>query len=85
MIQVKIKALFSQTVIFPFGMKRMRSSYFFSKESRTLSVLWPFPHGCVYLEVSLMGDILQDDGLHGENVGKLHLGDVERTDNVGPP
>lgn len=39
----------------------------------------------VYLEVSLMGHILQDDGLHGENVGKLHLGDVERTHDVGPP
>lgn len=32
-----------------------------------------------------MGDILEDDGLHGENVGKLHLGDVESTDNMGPP
>lgn len=39
----------------------------------------------MYLEVSLVGDVLQDDGLHGENVGELHLGDVERTDDVGPP
>lgn len=31
-----------------------------------------------------MGDILQDDGFHGENVGKLHLRDVECTDNMGP-
>lgn len=37
------------------------------------------------LKISLMGDILQDDGLHGENVGKLHLRDVQCTDNVGPP
>lgn len=32
-----------------------------------------------------MGDILKDDGLHGENIGKLHLRDVECTDNMGPP
>lgn len=38
----------------------------------------------VYLDVSLMRDVLQDDGLHGEDVGKLHLGDVERTHNMGP-
>lgn len=37
-----------------------------------------------YLDVSLIWDILQDDGLHGDDVGKLHLGDVERTHNVGP-
>lgn len=37
-----------------------------------------------YLKVSLMWDILQDDGLHGENVGKLHLRDVERAHYVGP-
>lgn len=39
---------------------------------------------CVYLDVSLMWDVLQDDGLHGEDVGKLHLRDVERTHNMGP-
>lgn len=39
---------------------------------------------CQYLDVSLMWDVLQDDGLHGEDVGKLHLRDVERTHNVGP-
>lgn len=38
----------------------------------------------VYLDVSLMRDVLQDDGLHGEDVGKLHLGDVERTHDMGP-
>lgn len=32
-----------------------------------------------------MGDILQDDGFHGENVCKLHLRDVECTDDMGPP
>lgn len=31
-----------------------------------------------------MRDILQDDGLHSEDVGKLHLRDVQRTHNVGP-
>lgn len=39
---------------------------------------------CVYLDVSLMWDILQDDGLHGEDVGKLHLRDVERAHDMGP-
>lgn len=39
---------------------------------------------CQYLDVSLMWDVLQDDRLHGEDVGKLHLRDVERTHNVGP-
>lgn len=39
---------------------------------------------CQYLDVSLMWDILQDDGLHGEDVGKLHLRDVECTHNMGP-
>lgn len=38
-----------------------------------------------YLDVSLMRDVLQDDGFHGEDVGKLHLRDVERTHDVGPP
>lgn len=37
-----------------------------------------------YLDISLMWDILQDDGLHGEDVGKLHLRDVECTHNMGP-
>lgn len=39
---------------------------------------------CFYLDVSLMWDVLQDDGLHGEDVGKLHLGDVECTHHMGP-
>lgn len=41
---------------------------------------------CVYqyLDVSLMWDILQDDGLHGEDIGKLHLRDIQCTDHVGP-
>lgn len=37
-----------------------------------------------YLDVSLVGDVLQDDGLHGDDVGKLHLGDVECAHDVGP-
>lgn len=37
-----------------------------------------------YLDVSLIRDILKDDGLHGEDIGKLHLRDVECTHNVGP-
>lgn len=55
------------------------------KVRKSLSMLKLFQCSHVYLEVSLMGHILQDDGLHGENVGKLHLGDVERTHDVGPP
>lgn len=45
-----------------------------------------FSQQCVFqhLDVSLVRDILQDDGLHRDDVGKLHLGDVERTHNVGP-
>lgn len=39
---------------------------------------------CQYLDVSLVRDVLQDDGLHGEDVGKLHLRDVERAHDVGP-
>lgn len=38
----------------------------------------------IYLDVSLMWDVLQDDGLHGEDVGKLHLRDVECAHNMGP-
>lgn len=37
-----------------------------------------------YLVVSLVWDILQDDRLHGEDVGELHLGDVECAHDVGP-
>lgn len=37
-----------------------------------------------YLDVSLVRDVLQDDGLHGEDVGELHLRDVERTHYMGP-
>lgn len=32
-----------------------------------------------------MRNVLQDDGLHGQHVGKLHLRDVQSTHNVGPP
>lgn len=37
-----------------------------------------------YLDVSVVRDILQDDGLHGEDVGKLNLRDVKCTHYVGP-
>lgn len=39
---------------------------------------WP------YLVEAVVGYVLQDDGLHGEHVGKLHLWDVQRADDVCP-
>lgn len=52
--------------------------------------------GCLALPALLLADVaglveavvrnvLQDDGLHGQHVGKLHLWDVQSTHNVGPP
>lgn len=38
-----------------------------------------------YLVEAVVGDVLQDDGLHGEHVGKLHLWDVQSADDMGPP
>lgn len=38
-----------------------------------------------YLVEAVVGYILQDNWLHGEHIGKLHLWDVQSTDNVGPP
>lgn len=40
--------------------------------------------GTADLIEAIMRHILQHDGLHGEHIGKLHLGDVEGTHHVGP-
>lgn len=40
--------------------------------------------GVADLVEAIMRHILQHDGLHGEHVGKLHLGDVEGTHHVCP-
>lgn len=37
-----------------------------------------------HLVEAVVRNVLQDDGLHGQHVGKLHLGDVQSTHNVGP-
>lgn len=38
-----------------------------------------------HLVEAVVRNVLQDDGLHGQHVGKLHLWDVQSTHNVGPP
>lgn len=40
--------------------------------------------GAADLVEAIMRHVLQHDGLHGEHVGELHLGDVEGTHHVGP-
>lgn len=38
-----------------------------------------------YLVVAFVRHRLEDDGLHGGDVGELHLGDVQSAHHVGPP
>lgn len=37
-----------------------------------------------YLAEPVVGYILEDDWLHGENISKLHLRDVQSADDMGP-
>lgn len=45
---------------------------------------WPGRSECANLVEAIMRHVLQDDGLHGEHVGELHLGDVEGAHHMGP-